>query len=302
MREQLSKRLTICNTHMFNRVMSDEEICAGFIKTVLGIEISGLEYINIEKAIEPSIDARGVRLDVYAKADGRAIDIEMQARPELFMGKRFRYYQSAIDTDLLGKGEPYDYLSESYIVFLCRNDPFGQGLPVYHLDRMCREDAFCEVGDESHWVVLNSSAWETLSFSPLRSLLEYVQTGYCDGDALVDQIDEAVEKANDDARWVRKVLSVNTVEQNARWSVEMAKRYYREVGVKEGREIGIAEGLAEGRAEGVAEGISCGRKETRDLDDKLIRMLFEAERQEDVLRMASDAGYRDKLIEEFELA
>ena len=58
------------------------------------------------------------RLDVYVKDSDRVFDIEIQNNPELNLAKRTRYYQSMLDIDNLLKGEDYDTLKESFIIFI----------------------------------------------------------------------------------------------------------------------------------------------------------------------------------------
>lgn len=130
------KRIPFSNTYMFGRVMRDEAICQGFIETVLGVRVERITYTNAEQVLEPVPDGKGVRLDLYVEADGGAFDLEMQSYGEKALGRRFRYYQSAIDARCLDKGDDYDMLPEAYVVFLCTHDPFGLGLPTYRLERM----------------------------------------------------------------------------------------------------------------------------------------------------------------------
>ena len=51
-------------------------------------------------------------------------------------------------------------MPESFVVFLCSQDPFGYDLPVYHLERRCDEVPELRLGDASHWLALNARAWE----------------------------------------------------------------------------------------------------------------------------------------------
>ena len=55
---------------------------------------------------------RGVRLDVFARGDGRVYDIEMQVARERGLGRRMRYYQAAMDVGELGSGEDFAAQSE----------------------------------------------------------------------------------------------------------------------------------------------------------------------------------------------
>lgn len=51
-----------------------------------------------------------MRLDVFARGDGRVYDIEMQVARERDLGRRMRYYQAAMDVGELGSGEDFDAL------------------------------------------------------------------------------------------------------------------------------------------------------------------------------------------------
>ncbi len=127
-------------------------------------------------AIDPSIEGRGVRLDAYVKGEGRAF-IEMQAQTEYYLGCRLRYYQSVIDSDLLHKGDDYEDLPRSYIIFLCVHDSFGCGLPVYTIEPRCLENNDCQLDTRCTWIVLNGSAWVKEDDEKLRSLLQYIEDG-----------------------------------------------------------------------------------------------------------------------------
>lgn len=53
-----------------------------------------------------------MRLDVFARGDGRVYDIEMQVARERGLGRRMRYYQAAMDVGELGSGEDFGALPE----------------------------------------------------------------------------------------------------------------------------------------------------------------------------------------------
>lgn len=91
---------------------------------------------------------------------GRVYDIEAQVSREPRIGRRMRYYQSAMDVSELGRGDGVADLPESYIVFFCQRDPFGLALPSYTVERVCAEAPALDVGSGSHWLALNAQAWE----------------------------------------------------------------------------------------------------------------------------------------------
>ncbi|MDY6031068.1 MAG: Rpn family recombination-promoting nuclease/putative transposase [Treponemataceae bacterium] len=119
------------------------------------------KYPELEKEIAPYYSTKGVRLDVYLKDEDKIIDIEMQTYPQDALGKRTRYYQSMIDMDSLMKGEDYPNLKESYVLFICKNDPFKNekdnyyGLPCYTFRNFCEENNAVNLNDNSCKVIYN---------------------------------------------------------------------------------------------------------------------------------------------------
>ncbi len=101
-----------------------------------------VEYPELQKAIKEDFDAKGVRLDVYVNdGKGTVYDIEMQAVTSKYLPRRTRYYQSMIDLQLVDKGQDYDTLNNSYIIFICLSDLFGKGRYMYTFENVCKEDS-----------------------------------------------------------------------------------------------------------------------------------------------------------------
>ena len=242
MRER-QRRVDFTNSWMFGRVMTDESICRDVIRAVLGIEAVRIDYLNAEQVLDPAPESHGVRMDVYARERGsgeRVYDLEMQAQREPLLGKRFQYYQAVLDVRELPAGDDYDRLPESFVVFLCSQDPFGYDLPVYHLERRCDEVPELRLGNASHWLALNARAWEDAPGGDLLDLLRYAQTGKALG-SLSRKIEEAVGRANEDREWVDKVWSVSTIVENA----ARRERINGRIACEEAREEGRQEGLEE---------------------------------------------------------
>jgi len=111
---------------MFAAVMLIVENCKRLLEMVLGIVIESIT-VSKEKSIIYHPEYKGVRLDVIAKDENRThYNVEMQVQPKKALGKRSRYYHSQIDMELLERGEYYDCLPNSYVIFGCDFDPFGK--------------------------------------------------------------------------------------------------------------------------------------------------------------------------------
>ena len=83
------------------------------------------------------LEGRSVCLDVYATdSQGKKYDIEIQRSDYGADPHRARYHSSMIDVDNLNTGQKFNELPDSYIIFITENDIWGQGIPVYQIERM----------------------------------------------------------------------------------------------------------------------------------------------------------------------
>ena len=51
---------------------------------------------------------------------------ERQVKKKSALGKRSRYYQSQMDMEMLLSGSEYEELPNTYVIFICDFDPFGE--------------------------------------------------------------------------------------------------------------------------------------------------------------------------------
>ncbi|MBS6867557.1 MAG: PD-(D/E)XK nuclease family transposase [Blautia producta] len=78
--------------------------------------------------------------DIQAEdGDGKFMDIEIQRSDRGSGVKRARFHSSMIDRALLSKGEDFEDLVDTYVIFITENDKFGMGIPLYHVERRIAE-------------------------------------------------------------------------------------------------------------------------------------------------------------------
>ena len=105
---------------MFDLLMTDKELCREVIEIILDESIADIEYIVTEDDVRPTLTNHGVRLDAFVKTKNEIYDIEMQTTKREDLGRRMRYYQGALDTLTLRKGEGYEeYLLVSLFSSAC---------------------------------------------------------------------------------------------------------------------------------------------------------------------------------------
>ena len=125
------EELTFTDDFMFGTIMKNKGICKGVLERLLHIKVGKIEYPSLQKTITPFYESKGIRLDVYVSDPERVFDIEIQTSIPPALSKRTRYYQSLMDVDNLLRGQSYAELKESYVIFICTQDPFDKGLPIY---------------------------------------------------------------------------------------------------------------------------------------------------------------------------
>ena len=193
------KDLTIRDAFMFAAVMSDPEICRRVLELALGIPISEV-HIQTEKTMAYHSEYHGVRLDVYAAdANKTRFNVEMQVKLQKFLPKRSRYYHDQIDMDALLTGDSYENLPDTYVVFICDFDPFGDGLYRYSTGTYCEETGN-RVDDGVETIYLNAHGKNRNDIpEELLKFLDYVKnTGRIETiettDPFVRQLQNTIDK------------------------------------------------------------------------------------------------------------
>lgn len=216
------EELTFTDDGMFQAVLHEPEICAKLIERLLHVNVSHVAYPELEKPIAPFFTTKGIRLDVYLKDQDKIIDVEMQSYPMDFIGKRTRYYEAMIDMDTLMKGEDYTKLKDSYILFICKEDPFKNdkqlpfGLPCYSFRNMCCENNTVNFHDNSLKVIYNASAYEKEEDLKIRKFLHYVYTNDPGDDDFTRQLSEIVNKLKDDEKFRGNYAAMNLHDRDIR--------------------------------------------------------------------------------------
>lgn len=272
------QELTIKDPFMFAATMSDEEQCKAFLEIVLEMEIAQVSVIT-EKTIAYHPEYHGIRLDVLAVEEGinRRFNVEMQVKDKKNLPKRSRYYHSQLDMDALLTGVDYNHLPDTYVIFICDYDPFGDRLYRYTICNHCKEnDKDVDDGDYTIWLSSkgNNVAEES---GELVKFLQYVE----DPDKESDSEGEFVKSLKE---------QIAAIKRNREW---------------EGRFMLLEEMIADEREEAMAEGHAKGLAEGEQLTlqkmNRLTQLLAKQNRIDDLVKAANDADYQEQLFKEFHL-
>lgn len=190
-----------------------------------------------------SATKRSITLDIQAEdADGKLVDIEIQRSDKGAGVRRARYHSSMIDRTLLSKGEDFEDLVDTYVIFITENDKYGKGIPLYHVERKITELNDELFGDGAHILYVNGEYRDMEH--PVGSLMHDFNCK--------DAKDMVNPLLAEEVRYLKETEGGQ--KQMCRLLEEM-----REEAAAEARAEGKAEGKAEGRAEGKEEGKAEGK-------------------------------------------
>ena len=150
------KELTIMNDIFMRNVLKKQECVEYILRTIM--EMKNLQILDhIVQKDYKNLQGRSAILDCVARDDkDKRYNVEIQQEAEGASPKRARYHSGLLDMNTLNPGQDYEELPNSYVIFITRDDVLGEGLPIYHADRVIREigETF---GDGSHIIYVNSS-------------------------------------------------------------------------------------------------------------------------------------------------
>ena len=230
------------NDFVFCSVLQkNKDLCKELLEIILDVKIRDISYVQSQDTKNTAIDAKGIRLDVYVENDNNTVfDLEMQTTTDSCLGKRSRYYHSLIDQTLIDKGDYYDKLKTSIVVFICLKDPFSAGLSKYTFVNTCMESSATDLGDDAQTIFLNASGSMEGISNDLKSFLCYVASSETT-DSFTRKIEQKVKETTGSSKWRKEFMTL-----------EMRYQDYLE----KGKAQGITEGEAKGRASMLVELVS----------------------------------------------
>ena len=212
------EQLTITDDYMFKMVMRNPARVKPLLEMVLKKKIRKIIIAETEKTQETGYSSRGIRMDVYIEDDENTVyDVEMQTGRKRHFGKRFRYYQGAIDVDIVTKGDSVGKLKTSYIIFITTYDPFGKGWYMYPFETLCSWDPSIKMNDAATWIVLNTTGTKDAKghevSKEIKEMLSYMNDGIPKSD-YARMLDDAVKEIKQSEERRLEYMSINARESD----------------------------------------------------------------------------------------
>lgn len=215
MQKQVSNldKLTLSNDFLFKHVMLRKRICKHILEELLHTKIADITYLEAEQTLDVYPDSHGIRLDVRIADDTNThYNLEMQVNniknpdtKNYVLPKRTRYYQALMDIDLLQKGQEYDLLPPSFVIFICVFDFFAKGNYVYTFKKRCLEDLELELSDEATTIILNTKGTHGNISKDIKSFYDYVNNHIINSD-FTRQIDDEISYLKLDSKVRREFM------------------------------------------------------------------------------------------------
>ncbi|MCM1134347.1 MAG: PD-(D/E)XK nuclease family transposase [Clostridium sp.] len=148
------------------RLLDDDFLTKCFEEDTASIELvlqivlekADLKVLNVRTQVfVENLLNRSVRFDILATdSTGAKLNVEIQRSDKGAGRKRARYNSSMMDINLLRKGEDFDKLPETWVIFITENDIMGKGLPLYPIER-CFLGTGEKFEDGSHILYVNGA-------------------------------------------------------------------------------------------------------------------------------------------------
>ena len=221
--------LTFTDDFMFCKVIQNPDLCKRLIEMILFDTIGKIAYISVQHSIKTYEQAKSVRFDVLVQTEnGNFYDVEIQVSNERNIPKRMRFYQATIDISFLDKGNLYNDLNDSFIIFICTFDTIGKNKPVYTFENICLEDKNISLQDGTKKIIINTEAFYNTKNKELKEFLEYLKTGKANSE-FTRRIEEMIQtvKQNEQARQEYRLMGtfeMDAIEKGIyRKAIETAK-------------------------------------------------------------------------------
>lgn len=250
---KLLEHLTIMDDIFMRNVLNRPECAEHVLRTVLGQpELKVMECI-VQKDYK-NLQGRSASLDcVIRDAENRRYDLEIQQDNEEAPPERARYYSGLMDMNTLEAGQDFRDLPEATVIFITKKDILGDGLPVYHMERLVCETGK-EFGDRSHIIYVNS---EIQDDTELGCLMHDLHCKKAD-DMYSGVLAERVRVLKETPEGVEHMC--RAMDELYNEGVEFGKEQGIELGKEQGIELGKEQGIAIGEARGKEQGIAIGER------------------------------------------
>ena len=135
--ETLGKLRILDDTLMREVFRNNLELAQFMLRIIIGKPDLVLTKEETQYDLQHLFGSRSITLDVFGEdSDGKQYDCEVQIADDGANAHRARYHSAAMDVDNLKIREDFRSLPDTYVIFITENDVWGEGQPIYLIDRI----------------------------------------------------------------------------------------------------------------------------------------------------------------------
>ena len=267
-KQKIISSLTLMDD-LFMKVVLQDSKCTEFIlQTIMDNAKLKLKKQILQKNLS-NLHGHTLILDCLCEDETNNIyNIEIQNNISGAQPKRARYHAALLDMHSLKKGKDFTQLPRSYVIFITAKDVLHGQQQIYHVERMIQESGK-PFSDESHIIYFNTSYIDNSPLGKLAEDFHALETNKMHSPILSKRV-EALKNFN--------------AHQKGDQEMNVLLEQYRQKALQEGMEQGIEKG-------------SLANKKAM----KLMGLLAEEGRIEDIKKASVDQEYLQSLLLEFQL-
>lgn len=199
---------------VFGKVMSNKKFCKIILQTILDnfkIKIDQIDYLDDQKSISSPVDSsKDIRLDILVRSGKKLYNIEMQRSNNHNLGERMRYYQSQIDKFSLDRGETYNNIKESFIIFLCNFDFFDAGKMIYSFHLYEDKNKEIKLDNKSHNIIINAKGTHKNQSENMIALVNLMNENRINLNSPLAKVQAEIDRINNDPKERKIIMDYET--------------------------------------------------------------------------------------------
>lgn len=265
---EIISSLTLMDDLFMKVVLQDKQCTEYILQTILDNAKLKLKKQILQKNL-PNLHGHSLILDCLCEDETNNIyNIEIQNNISGAQPKRARYHAALLDMHSLKRGNDFTQLPRSYVIFITAKDVLHGQQQIYHVERIIRESGK-PFSDESHIIYFNTSYIDNSPLGKLAEDFHALETSKMHSPILSKRVE---------------VLKSFNANQKGDQEMNVLLEQYRQKALREGMEKGMEKG-------------SLANKKAM----KLMGLLAEEGRIEDIKKASVDQEYLQNLLLEFDL-
>jgi len=204
---ELWENLKISNNFIFSKVMRNPELCKEVLERLLDVAIDHIEYPK---------DSKIMRLDVYLNDGKKTVNYVVlqvtSSGTSVQLSQKARYFQKAIDLEAIAQGIYYDELPDSFVIFICTFDIFGQGLWKYTFQSACKENDVL-LDDGAVIAFFNTSGTKGSISKNTENLLKFIEGNIVE-DGFTKKLEQEVQNIKEDKECKAEYMALFDTEKS----------------------------------------------------------------------------------------